>query len=241
MSEQPNANFTNVDPDEIRKFEDLASRWWDLKGEFKPLHMLNPLRCNYVDEASPVAGKDVLDVGCGGGILSEGLAQRGAKMVAIDMGEAPLEVARLHALESGLTIDYQHSAVEEFATKHQECFDIVCCMEMLEHVPDPASVIRACAGTLKPGGYLYLSTINRHPKAYAMAVLGAEYLLGMLPKGTHDYKKFLQPAELARCLRNDNLVLEDLCGIHYSPRRQNFYLHRSNVDVNYLLRARKPN
>ena len=187
----------NVDPAEIAKFEELASRWWDLNSEFKPLHDINPLRVNYIDQRAPVAGKKVLDVGCGGGILCEGMAQRGANVTGIDMGEAPLSVASLHLHESGLDIDYQKSTAEDFAELHPEQYDIVTCLEMLEHVPDPGSVISACAKLVKPGGQLFFSTINRNPKSYLFAVIGAEHLLRMLPKGTHDYDKFIKPSELA--------------------------------------------
>ncbi|MCW8853546.1 MAG: bifunctional 2-polyprenyl-6-hydroxyphenol methylase/3-demethylubiquinol 3-O-methyltransferase UbiG, partial [Gammaproteobacteria bacterium] len=177
----------NVDPNEIAKFEELASRWWDAQGEFKPLHEINPLRLHYIDERANIEGKKVLDVGCGGGILSESMAQRGARVTAIDMGKAPLSVARLHAMESDVEVDYQQITVEELAEKMPGEFDTVTCMEMLEHVPDPASVINACCRLVKPGGSVFLSTINRNPKSYLFAIVGAEYILNMLPKGTHDY------------------------------------------------------
>ncbi len=187
----------NVDAAEIAKFEALASRWWDRAGDFRPLHEMNPLRANYIDARSPVAGRRVLDVGCGGGILSEALAQRGATVTGIDMGEAPLAVARLHLLESGLEIDYRHASAEALAEEQPESFDIVTCLEMLEHVPDPGSLVRACARLARPGGDLYFATINRNPKSYVFAILGAEHILKLLPKGTHDYARFIRPSELA--------------------------------------------
>ena len=184
----------NVDQAEVAKFEALASRWWDPQSEFKPLHEINPLRANWIDHHSPVAGLKVLDVGCGGGILSESLAQRGAEVTGIDMGEAPLNVAKLHSLESGVAVDYQRITAEQLAGQRPAEFDVVTCLEMLEHVPGPASVVAACAKLVKPGGHLYFSTINRNPKAYLFAIIGAEYLLKLLPKGTHDYSKFIRPS-----------------------------------------------
>jgi len=186
--------MSNVDAAEIAKFEALASRWWDKTSEFKPLHDINPLRANYIDGRSPVAQRNVLDVGCGGGILAESLAHRGAEVTGIDMGEAPLAVARLHALESGVNVDYRCITAEDLAEQAAGTFDIVTCLEMLEHVPDPGSVVNACARLVKPGGDVYFSTINRNPKAYAFAILGAEYMLRLLPKGTHEYSKFIRPA-----------------------------------------------
>ncbi len=229
----------NIDTAEINKFERLASRWWDLHGEFKPLHDMNPLRANYIDVASPVAEQKVLDVGCGGGILCEALAQRGALVTGIDMGEGPLEVARLHALESQLQIDYQKSTAENFATLHSNTFDIVCCLEMLEHVPDPAKVIEACAALTKPGGYLYFSTINRNPKSWLFAVVGAEYVLKMLPKGTHEYAKFIRPSELSAWIRQAGLQLENISGIHYNPLSKKFKLDTHDASVNYIVRTKK--
>jgi len=223
----------NIDPAEIAKFEELASRWWDTHGEFKPLHEINPLRLHYIDERVKLAGKKVLDVGCGGGILSESMAQRGASVTAIDMGRAPLSVAKLHALESDVDIDYQQITVEELAEKMPGEFDAVTCMEMLEHVPDPASVIKACKDLVKPGGPVFFSTINRNPKSYAFAILGAEYILKMLPKGTHDYDKFIRPSELDEWARQADLELQDITGLSYNPLTQNYKLGR-DVDVNYM-------
>lgn len=229
----------NVDPTEIAKFERLAARWWDKNGEFKPLHDINPLRANFIDAGSTIVEKHVVDVGCGGGILTEALAQRGAVASGIDMGEAPLEVAKLHALESGLEIHYQLSTAEQFAEQRNEQFDIVTCMEMLEHVPDPASVIRACAKLAKPGASLYFSTINRTPKAYAVAILGAEYLLKLLPKGTHEYKKCIRPSELASWVRDAGLTLESMKGMRYNPFTKTYSLVEYDVDVNYIIRVTK--
>ncbi|MGB2115639.1 MAG: bifunctional 2-polyprenyl-6-hydroxyphenol methylase/3-demethylubiquinol 3-O-methyltransferase UbiG [Porticoccaceae bacterium] len=229
----------NVDPNEIRKFEELASRWWDKNSEFKPLHDINPLRANWIDNLSPVAEKKVLDVGCGGGILAEALAQRGAKMTGIDMGDAPLSVAKLHQLESGLSIDYQKSTAEDFAKNHENAFDIVTCLEMLEHVPDPSSVVNACAKMVKPGGTVFFSTINRNPKAFLFAIVGAEYLLRMLPRGTHEYGKFIRPSELANWSRDAGLQINQMTGLLYNPLTKNYKLSPSDVDVNYMISTQK--
>jgi 2-polyprenyl-6-hydroxyphenyl methylase/3-demethylubiquinone-9 3-methyltransferase len=229
----------NVDAAEIAKFAALASRWWDRSGDFRPLHQMNPLRANYIDARSAVAGRRVLDVGCGGGILSEALAQRGANVTGIDMGEAPLAVAQLHLLESGLQIDYRHASAEQLAQECPGAFDIVTCMEVLEHVPDPASLVRACAELARPGGDLYFATINRNPKSYAFAILGAEHLLKLLPKGTHDYARFIRPSELATWARQAGLTTEDISGVLYNPITQAFRIGR-DVDVNYMMHARKP-
>ena len=233
------ASTTNVAPNEIRKFEELASRWWDKNSEFKPLHDINPLRANWIDNIAPVAEKKVLDVGCGGGILSESLAQRGADVTGIDMGDAPLGVAKLHQLESGLSISYQKSTAEDFAKNHENTFDIVTCLEMLEHVPDPSSVINACAKMVKPGGTVFFSTINRNPKAFLFAIVGAEYLLRMLPRGTHEYAKFIRPSELANWSRDAGLQVNQLTGLLYNPLTKNYKLSPSDVDVNYMISTQK--
>lgn len=230
----------NVDHAEIAKFEELASRWWDRDSEFKPLHAINPLRANWIDQRAPVADSKLLDVGCGGGIFSESMAQRGAEVTGIDMGEAPLAVARLHLLESDLRVDYQRTTAEQLALQQPGQFDRVCCLEMLEHVPDPSSVIAACAALAKPGGELFFSTINRNPKSYLFAIIGAEYLLRLLPKGTHEYKKFIRPAELASWVRAAGLELVEMTGMLYNPITQQYKLSAGDVDVNYLVHVRKP-
>ncbi len=230
----------NVDPKEIAKFEELASRWWDRESEFKPLHEINPLRANYIDERSPVAKKRVIDVGCGGGILADSLAQRGALVTGIDMGEAPLSVARIHQLESGMAVDYLLSTAEQMAATSPEHFDVVCCLEMLEHVPDPASVVAACAQMCKAGGNLYFSTINRNPKSYLFAVIGAEHILGLLPKGTHDYGKFIRPSELGSWIREAGLELLGITGLLYNPITRRYWLEPRDVSVNYMVHAVKP-
>ncbi|MCP3672471.1 MAG: bifunctional 2-polyprenyl-6-hydroxyphenol methylase/3-demethylubiquinol 3-O-methyltransferase UbiG [Gammaproteobacteria bacterium] len=229
----------NVDYDEIHKFEQLASRWWDPNSEFKPLHEINPLRLNYIDEIAGLEGKRVLDVGCGGGILSESMAARGASVTGIDMGEAPLSVARLHLLETGQEVDYQRIPVEMLADEQPGTYDIVTCMEMLEHVPDPASVIQSCADLAKPGGNLFFSTLNRNPKSYLFAIVGAEYLLRLLPKGTHDYNKFIRPSELDRWLRAAEVHTADMVGLSYNPLTATYKLS-SDVDVNYMVSCTKP-
>lgn len=229
----------NVDNSEIAKFEALAARWWDRNSEFKPLHEINPLRMSYIDSKINLAGKQVLDIGCGGGILAEAMAHRGAKVTGIDMGEAPLAVAKLHLLESGLTIDYLHASAEQFAKHHPAGFDVVTCLEMLEHVPDPASVLQACQQLLKPGGHLFVSTINRNPKSYLFAIIGAEYLLRLLPRGTHDYQKFIKPSELARYARAAGFELIGERGMTYNPFSKKYRL-ADDVDVNYLMHFSKP-
>ena len=230
----------NVDPAEIAKFEALASRWWDRNGEFKPLHDINPLRANWIDEHSPVAGKRLLDVGCGGGILAEAMAHRGATVTGIDMGEAPLSVARIHQLESGVEVSYRQSTAEDLAAAEGGSYDVVCCLEMLEHVPDPAAVIQACGELTVPGGDLYFSTINRNPKAFAFAIVGAEHILRLLPAGTHEYTKFIRPSELAAWIRAAGLVLEGMTGMAYNPITRRYRLNPRDVSVNYLVRASKP-
>lgn len=231
---------TNVDPQEIAKFEALASRWWDRSSEFRPLHDINPLRANYIDRHSPVADKLLVDVGCGGGILAESMAQRGATVTGIDMGEAPLSVARLHQLESGVDVRYLQSTAENLAEQEPGSFDVVCCLEMLEHVPEPASVIDACAALAKPGASLYFSTINRNPKAFMFAIVGAEHILQLLPAGTHEYAKFIKPSEMAGWIREAGLVLEDMTGLTYNPITRTYRLNPRDVSVNYMLRAVKP-
>ena len=231
----------NVDANEIKKFEDLAHRWWDRDSEFKPLHEINPLRLDYIDQyAGGLKGKKVIDVGCGGGILAESMALRGADTLGIDMGDAPLSVAELHALETGIeNIVYQKILVEDIALQQKAKFDVVSCMEMLEHVPDPDSIIKACAELVKPGGAVFFSTINRNPKAFALAIIGAEYLLNMLPKGTHEYAKFIRPSELESSARDAGLHLENIKGMTYNPLLQSYKLG-SDVDVNYLMYFSKP-
>ena len=216
----------NIDPAEVSKFEELASRWWDPNSEFKPLHDINPLRLNFIDQHAKICGKRVVDVGCGGGILSESMAARGADVVGIDAGKAPLTVARLHALESGIELDYRHMTAEQLAEEEPESFDVVTCMEMLEHVPDPASVLAACARLVKPDGHIFLSTINRTAKAYAFAIIGAEYILNMLPKGTHDYKKFIRPSELEAWSREVGLSFEHMKGMTYNPISRTYSLEK---------------
>lgn len=230
----------NVDRHEIAKFEALASRWWDPSSEFRPLHDINPLRLNYIDERAPLADRKVLDVGCGGGLLSEGMARRGARVTGIDMGEAPLAVARLHGLETGVEVDYRQTTIEALAADPGELgsYDIITCLEMLEHVPEPASVIDACARLLKPGGQLFVSTINRNPKSFLFAIVGAEYVLRLLPRGTHEWKKFIRPSEMTGFLRQSGLQTHDLTGMTYNPVTKVYKLGR-DVDVNYIMHASK--
>lgn len=230
--------MTNADPAELQKFSDLAHRWWDPASEFKPLHEINPLRLDWIDSIASIAGKRVIDVGCGGGILAEGMASRGAKVSGIDLSEKALSVARLHLFESGLSVDYQFISAETFAEVHPDTFDVVTCMEMLEHVPDPASIIRACARMVKPGGHVFFSTLNRNLKSYLFAVIGAEYVLKLLPKGTHEYAKFIRPSELARFCRDTRLNMQQIIGLTYNPM-SNVYSLGSDTDVNYLVHARR--
>jgi len=225
----------NVDPAEIEKFQAIASRWWDPNSEFKPLHDINPLRLDYIEQqAGGLQGRKVVDIGCGGGLLSEGMAARGAEVTGIDLAEQSLEVARMHLLESGLEVDYQHISAEDFAAQNPAAFDVVTCLEMLEHVPDPQSIVKAAATLLKPGGTLVLSTLNRHPKAFLLAIVGAEYLLKMLPRGTHEYARFIKPSELAQSARDAGLRVTDVTGMSYNPLTRQYRLGR-DVDVNYLM------
>lgn len=229
----------NIDQQELAKFSALAARWWDPKGEFKPLHDINPLRLDYVDQqAGGLAGKVVLDVGCGGGILSESMARHGAQVTGIDMGESVLRVAKLHLYESGLNIDYQYTTVEQLAQAYPAHFDVVTCMEMLEHVPNPLSVVMACYQLVKPSGQVFFSTINRNLKSYLFAIIGAEYLLKLLPKGTHDYAKLIRPAELAQWIRIANLTLRSMVGISYNPLTQHYSLSQ-DISVNYIIHAQR--
>lgn len=226
----------NVDQAELQKFASLAHRWWDKNSEFKPLHEINPLRLDYIDHKSTLQGKRVLDVGCGGGILAESMAARGAEVTGIDLGEKALKVAQLHSLESGVKVDYRLVAVETLAEEVPSSFDVVTCMEMLEHVPDPAAVITACARLVKPGGHVFFSTINRNPKAYLFAVLGAEYVLNMLPKGTHEYEKFIKPSELSAWARHGGLSISGLKGMSYNPLSKRYWLG-DDISVNYIVHA----
>lgn len=228
----------NVDFGEINKFEALAARWWDPHSEFKPLHDINPLRLDYIDRRVGLQGKQVLDVGCGGGILSESMAHRGANVTGIDMGEAPLAVARLHLHEAGVQVNYEQSTAEDFAASHAGQFDVVTCLEMLEHVPDPSSVISACTRLVKPGGHVFFSTINRNPKSFLFAIVGAEYILRMLPRGTHEYSKFIRPSELETWIREAGLSLRELTGMTYNPLTRRYSLGY-DVDVNYLMHCQR--
>jgi 2-polyprenyl-6-hydroxyphenyl methylase / 3-demethylubiquinone-9 3-methyltransferase len=229
---------TNVDPSEVAKFEALATSWWDKEGESKPLHDINPLRLDYIESRCELKGKQVIDVGCGGGILSEALAKKGAHVTGIDMGEMPLNIAKLHALETELSIDYQKMTAEQKAQLSADGYDVVTCMEMLEHVPDPVSVIKACAQLVRPGGDIFLSTLNRHLKAYIVAVLGAEYIVNMLPKGTHDYQRFIRPSEMAHWCRQASLEVCDITGLSYNPITKTYTLG-NDVKVNYLMHCRR--
>jgi 2-polyprenyl-6-hydroxyphenyl methylase/3-demethylubiquinone-9 3-methyltransferase len=229
----------NVDQSELRKFGDLAHRWWDPQGEFRPLHELNSLRLAWIDGLAPLAGKTVLDVGCGGGILSEAMARLGASVTGIDLAEKPLKVADLHLRESGLAVRYELIAAEDKAKTHPNHFDVVTCMELLEHVPDPASTVAACAALAKPGGRVFFSTINRNPKAYLYAVIGAEYLLKLLPRGTHDYARFIKPSELARWCRAAALQTLEVKGMTYSPLTREYRLG-ADCDVNYMVCCARP-
>lgn len=223
----------NADPEELSKFERLASRWWDPESEFKPLHQINPLRLDFIDARAGLNGKRVLDVGCGGGILAEAMAARGASVTGIDLGEAPLAVARLHLHESGAHVDYRRVSAEDLAAESPGAFDVVTCLEMLEHVPDPDSTVAACSRLVKPGGKVFFSTINRNPKSWLFAIVGAEYVLNLLPRGTHDYMKFIRPSELDAMCRKAGLAVREWTGMHYNPLTQRYSLG-PGVDVNYL-------
>lgn len=229
----------NIDSGEIAKFDALASRWWDPQGEFRPLHEINPLRLDYIRQRADLDGSAVLDVGCGGGILAESMALKGAKVTGIDMAEKPLGVARLHQAESGTSVDYLQSTAEDLAAARPAEFDVVTCLEMLEHVPSPAAVIRACSALVRPGGHVFFSTINRNPKSFLFAIVGAEYLLRLLPAGTHEYEKFIRPSELETWARHAGLLLEDSIGMHYNPLTREYSLG-PGLDVNYLMAFRRP-
>jgi 2-polyprenyl-6-hydroxyphenyl methylase/3-demethylubiquinone-9 3-methyltransferase len=230
----------NADPLELQKFSDLAHRWWDPTSEFRPLHEINPLRLEWINALAPLAGKRVLDVGCGGGILAEAIAKKGANVKGIDLSEKALKVAELHSLESEVQVSYELIAAEALAAREAGQYDVVTCMEMLEHVPDPAAIVQACATLVKPGGRLFFSTLNRNPKSYLFAIIGAEYMLRLLPRGTHDYAKFIKPAELSQFARNANLEVQALKGMTYNPLTKIYSLNH-DTDVNYLMACSKPN
>ena len=229
----------NADPLELKKFSDLAHRWWDPTSEFRPLHEINPLRLEWINARVPLAGKTVVDVGCGGGILAESIAKKGATVTGIDLSEKALKVADLHSLESGISVRYEKIAAEDLALREPAQYDVVTCMEMLEHVPDPAAIVQACATLVKPGGHVFFSTLNRNPKSYLFAILGAEYILRLLPRGTHDYAKFITPAELSQHIRNAGLEVEALKGMTYNPLTKIYSLNQ-DTDVNYLIATCKP-
>ncbi len=232
--------MSNVDAQELAKFSELAHRWWDPESEFRPLHQINPLRLDWIDELATLRGKQVLDVGCGGGILAEAMAARAAHVTGIDLAARPLGVARLHALEAGAAnLDYREIATEALAAEKPAAFDVVTCMEMLEHVPDPAAVVRACATLVKPGGWVFFSTLNRNPKSFLFAIIGAEYVLGLLPKGTHEYARFIRPSELARWSRDAGLQLQASRGMQYNPLTKRYWLS-ADTSVNYLVACRRP-
>jgi len=230
----------NADPIELQKFSDLAHRWWDPTSEFRPLHEINPLRLEWINALAPLVGKRVLDVGCGGGILAEAIEKKGAIVKGIDLSEKALKVAELHSLESGVQVNYELIAAEALAAREAGQYDVVTCMEMLEHVPDPSAIVQACATLVKPGGRLFFSTLNRNPKSYLFAIIGAEYMLRLLPRGTHDYAKFIKPAELSQFARNANIEVQALKGMTYNPLTKIYSLNH-DTDVNYLMACSKPN
>ncbi len=235
---EPSEQSINADPAELKKFGELAHRWWDPESEFRPLHDINPIRLDWIDQHACLSGKEVIDIGCGGGLLSEGMAALGAKVTGIDLGEKALTVAKLHLFESGHSIDYRLISAEDMALQMPARFDIVTCLEMLEHVPDPASVVQACASLVKPGGQVFFSTLNRTPKAWLLGVVGAEYLLNLLPRGTHDYNHFIKPAELAAHCRNAGLTVTEISGMRYNPLTRRCTL-TPDTQINYLLRAQR--
>jgi 2-polyprenyl-6-hydroxyphenyl methylase/3-demethylubiquinone-9 3-methyltransferase len=234
------ASPANADPAELAKFSALASRWWDPESEFKPLHQINPLRLDWIDRHAGLSGRRVVDIGCGGGILAESMAVRGADVLGIDLADRPLKVAELHALESGAPVRYRQISAEALAEEQAGGFDVVTCMEMLEHVPDPESTVRACARLARPGGWLFFSTLNRNPKSFLFAIVGAEYLLRLLPRGTHEYGKFIKPSELAGAIRRSGLEMAEIIGMTYNPITRVYALDRKDVSVNYAIAARKP-
>ena len=234
------APAANVDPAELEKFQALAARWWDPHSEFRPLHEINPLRLDWIDRIASLAGKRAVDVGCGGGILAEAMAQRGAQVRGIDLAERSLQVAELHAIESGAAVEYERIAAEDLAAREPAAWDVVTCMELLEHVPDPESIVRACANLARPGGWVFFSTINRNPKAFMLAIIGAEYLLRLLPRGTHEYGKFIRPSELAAAARRSGLDVIAMSGMTYNPITRQYRLDARDVDVNYLAAFRRP-
>jgi 2-polyprenyl-6-hydroxyphenyl methylase / 3-demethylubiquinone-9 3-methyltransferase len=232
--------MSNVDAQELAKFSELAHRWWDPESEFRPLHQINPLRLDWIDRLAGLAGRRVLDVGCGGGILSESMARRAEHVTGIDLAARPLGVARLHALETGVAnVDYREIAAEALAAESPGAFDVVTCMEMLEHVPDPASTVAACAALVRPGGWVFFSTLNRNPKSFLFAIVGAEYVLKLLPRGTHEYARFIRPSELARHARDAGLTLEGMKGMQYNPLTRRYWLS-GDTSVNYLVACRRP-
>ena len=230
----------NADPQELAKFSDLAHKWWDPESEFRPLHQINPLRLDWIDQFAAISGKNVVDVGCGGGILAESMARRGANVLGVDLADKPLKVAQLHAMEGGVAnLDYRSIAAEDLAAEQPAAFDVVTCMEMLEHVPDPSSIIRACASMARPGGWVFFSTLNRNPKSFLFAIVGAEYVLKLLPKGTHEFSRFIRPAELARWVREAGLELGQFKGLEYNPITRRYWLS-GDTSVNYMVACRKP-